>query len=97
MTRICRLGKLRPDRRIRGNGAPAQPVYGGMNSVLPPALFAAAVVAASACVVNVDSQAQIVREEKRFTVAGKPDLRLATFDGSIEIRSWDRSDVLVEV
>lgn len=97
MTRICRLGKLRPDRRIRGNGAHAQPVYGGMNSVFPPALFAAAVVAASACVVNVDSQAQIVREEKRFTVAGKPDLRLATFDGSIEIRSWDRSDVLVEV
>ena len=95
-TRIRKRGKLAIFRCIRGNGGRAQPVYGGMNSVLPPALVALA-VATSACVVNVDSQAQIVREEKRFTVAGKPDLRLATFDGSIEIRSWDRPDVLVEV
>ena len=53
--------------------------------------------AASGCVVNVDSQGQIVREEKRFTVKGVPDLRVATFDGSIEIRSWDSPDVMVEV
>ena len=37
------------------------------------------------------------REEKRFTVEGKPDLTLRTADGSIEIRSWDRPDVLVVV
>jgi len=51
----------------------------------------------SACVVSVDSQGQIVREEKRFTVKGVPDLRLTTFDGAIEIQSWDRSDVSIEV
>ena len=37
------------------------------------------------------------REEKRFTVEGKPEVALSTFDGSIEIRSWDRPDVLVVI
>ena len=47
--------------------------------------------------VSVDSQAMVEREEKRFTVTGTPELRLTTFDGAIEIRSWDRPDVLVEI
>jgi hypothetical protein len=37
------------------------------------------------------------RDEKRFSVGGKPEVVLATFDGSIEVRSWDRSEVLVVV
>jgi DUF4097 and DUF4098 domain-containing protein YvlB len=49
------------------------------------------------CTISVDSQGQIVREEKRFTVSGTPDVRLVTFDGSIQIQSWDRPDVLIEV
>ncbi|HEX5474222.1 MAG TPA: DUF4097 family beta strand repeat-containing protein [Vicinamibacterales bacterium] len=59
--------------------------------LLIPVLFAAG------CVVAVDSQGQIVRDEKRFTVSGAPDLRLTTFDGSIEVRTWDRPEVLVEI
>ena len=38
-----------------------------------------------------------VREEKRFTVKGSPDVKLATFDGSIVIRGWDRDEVSVEI
>jgi hypothetical protein len=53
--------------------------------------------AAAGCVVSVDSQGQIVREEKRFGVDGVPDLHLATFDGAIEVQSWDRSDVAIEI
>ena len=53
--------------------------------------------AASGCVVSVDSQGQIVREDKRFTVDGVPDVHLSTFDGSIELRSSDRQDVVVEI
>ena len=49
------------------------------------------------CVVGVDSQGQIVREEKRFSVDGAPDLRLTTFDGAIEVRGTDGSQVLVEI
>lgn len=51
----------------------------------------------SACVVDLDSQGQMAREEHRFKVSGQPEIRLTTFDGSIEIRSWDQPEVLVEV
>lgn len=54
-------------------------------------------VLAAGCTVTVDSQSQIVREEKRFTVSGVADLRLTTFDGSIQIQSWDKPDIVVEV
>ncbi|HEV3484701.1 MAG TPA: DUF4097 family beta strand repeat-containing protein, partial [Vicinamibacterales bacterium] len=49
------------------------------------------------CVVSVDSQAQILREEKRFSVNGTPDVTLTTFDGPIEINAWDRREVVVDV
>jgi hypothetical protein len=39
----------------------------------------------------------VKRDEKRFNVDGKPEVVLATFDGSIEIRSWDRPEVLVVI
>lgn len=59
------------------------------------------VLAASAlfagCTVTLDSQSQIVREERRFTVKGIPTIHASTFDGSIQIQSWDKSEVLVEI
>jgi DUF4097 and DUF4098 domain-containing protein YvlB len=60
-----------------------------------PLLAAAAL--GSACVVSLDSQGQIVREEKRFTVTDTADLRLTTFDGAIEIQSWDKPDIVIEI
>lgn len=51
----------------------------------------------AACTVQVDSEQRIAREEKRFTVSGEPQLTVATFDGSVEVRSWDRNEVLVEI
>ncbi|HKB13415.1 MAG TPA: DUF4097 family beta strand repeat-containing protein [Vicinamibacterales bacterium] len=61
---------------------------------------AAVVLSASACVIDIgaDGGRYTEREEKRFTVSGTPDVTLGTFDGSIEIRSWDKSevDVIVE-
>jgi len=63
-------------------------------------LLAGSVLAAtlgSACVVSVDSQGQIVREEKHYTVTGTPELRLTTFDGSIEIQSWDKPEISVDI
>lgn len=59
--------------------------------------FVLALVTSSACVVSVNSQALNDRVEKRFPVKGTPELSLITFDGSIEIRSWDRPEVLVEI
>jgi hypothetical protein len=63
---------------------------------MPVAALLAA-TASSACHVSVDSQGHTVREDHRFTVTGQPEIRLTTFDGSIEIRSWDQPEVLVEV
>ena len=50
----------------------------------------------SACVI-VDNQGFIERVEKRFVVEGVADLTLRTFDGAVEVRGWDRSEVVVEI
>lgn len=54
-------------------------------------------VTAVACDITVGAFEFKVREEKRFTVSGPARVNLSTFDGSIEIRGWDRQEVLVEV
>ena len=53
--------------------------------------------AGSACVVNVDQQGYIERDQKRFDVTGVIDLHLDTFDGAIEVRAWDRPEIVVDV
>jgi len=58
--------------------------------------MAAALVFATGCVV-VGEDLRTERVEKRFTVAGTPELTLATFDGSIEVRAWDRPEIVVEI
>jgi DUF4097 and DUF4098 domain-containing protein YvlB len=61
----------------------------------------AALAAAPGCVdivAGIDGTAKYVeRDEKHFTTTGKPDVVLSTFDGSIEIRPWDKSEVQVVV
>ena len=52
---------------------------------------------ATGCVVRVDTDGVRVREEKRFTTKGRPTVQLATFDGSIVIRGWDRDEISVEI
>jgi DUF4097 and DUF4098 domain-containing protein YvlB len=64
---------------------------------LPAAL--AALLAAPGCVdiIGADLNKYVERDEKHFAVSGKPDVALATFDGSIEVRPWDKSDVQVVI
>ncbi len=59
----------------------------------------AALFAAPGCVdiVGADMNRYVERDEKHFTVSGKPDVALTTFDGSIEIRPWDKPDVEVVI
>lgn len=59
--------------------------------------LAALVLASAACAVTLDGEGVLVREQRRFMVTGAPDLTLTTFDGSIDVRSWDENVVLVEV
>ena len=68
-----------------------------MRSAVFTGALLTSVALSSACVVSVDSQGQIVREEKRFKVTGTPELHLTTFDGGIEIQAWDKPDVAIDV
>jgi len=52
---------------------------------------------AGGCTVRVDSEQRLAREEQRFQVSGTPEVHVSTFDGPIEVRSWDRNEVLIEV
>ena len=61
------------------------------------ALLVAAAVALTACEVNLNSEGIVSRETKTFKVSGVPDVQLETFDGSIEVHSWDRNEVEVEI
>ena len=54
-------------------------------------------VVLSACTINVHGDAYTTREEKRFEVDGVVELELVSFDGSIEVRGGNRSDVVVEI
>jgi hypothetical protein len=59
-------------------------------------LVAAAVVFAG-CEVNLNTEGLSAREVKTFKVTGQPEVVLDTFDGSIELHSWDRNEIEVEV
>jgi DUF4097 and DUF4098 domain-containing protein YvlB len=67
--------------------------------ILRSAVVLGALTAAAGCVAisGSDLGKYVEREDKRFSTAGKPDLELSTFDGSIEIRPWDKPEVEVIV
>ncbi len=73
-----------------------------MRSRVPVMLRLAIVVAGAAMLAGCDISFEagnqvVVRDEKHFTVSGTPDLTLGTFDGSVEIRAWDRPEISVAI
>jgi len=54
-------------------------------------------LAGSACELNLNTEGLTATETRTFKVAGEPDLVLDTFDGSIEVHSWDRQEIEVEI
>jgi DUF4097 and DUF4098 domain-containing protein YvlB len=62
-----------------------------------PAFLLAASVACAGCEVNLNTEGFSARETLTFKVEGRPDVVLDTFDGAIEIHSWDRPEVEVEI
>src|SRR6476661_3256321 len=68
----------------------------------PPSAVAlavsAAVLAGAGCTVNVNTTVAEAHETKRFPVGDTvPRVTLDTFDGNVEIHSWDKREVEVEV
>ena len=82
-------------------GAPATRTLRGGVEIRRPAYAAAIALFAStalgACEVNLHTEGLSSRDVRTFKVTGAPDLVLETFDGAIEVHSWDRSEVEVEV
>lgn len=68
-----------------------------MRRSLAHSLLVLAGVLSAGCAIDVNGSGAEVREEKTFSVAGEADLALRTFDGAIEVRSWDRGDISVEI
>lgn len=65
---------------------------------VPGAAFvAAAAMLIAGCEVNLNTEGLSARETRTFTVTGQPEVILDTFDGAIELHSWDRPEVEVEV
>lgn len=62
-----------------------------------PALVALLSLATAGCSIDVRGEEIVVREERRFPVEGNLQLALTTFDGSLEVASWPREEVLVEI
>jgi len=61
------------------------------------ALLAFAVVGSTACSINLNAEQYVNKEHKTFAVTGKADVELKTFDGSIEVTSWDKPEVAVTI
>lgn len=49
------------------------------------------------CEVNLNSEGLSARDVKSFKLTGQPELVLNTFDGAIEIHSWDKNEIEVEI
>ena len=49
------------------------------------------------CEVNLNSEGLSSRDVKNFKISGQPELVLNTFDGAIEVHSWDKNEVEVEI
>lgn len=68
-----------------------------LSPIVPAAGILAAAFGLSACDITIGASEYSVREQKTFTVNGPVRLALTTFDGSINVRGWDRNEVAVEV
>ncbi len=62
----------------------------------PAALLVSSCLVAG-CEVNLNTEGLSSRETLTFKVSGQPQVVLDTFDGAIEIHSWDRPEVEVEI
>ena len=61
------------------------------------AVVLAASVTCAGCEVNLNTEGLSARETLTFKVSGQPQVVLDTFDGAIELHSWDRPEVEVEI
>lgn len=63
-----------------------------------PAVFVPLLCAAVAgCSINLSAERHVSTEKKSFPVTGRAEVSLKTFDGPIEVTTWDRPEVAVTI
>lgn len=67
-----------------------------------PALYLllGAALGSAACTIDVQGMhgpGVVVREQKRISLTGAPNVTIRTFNGSIQLRSWDRNEILLDI
>ena len=62
-----------------------------------PTLLLVSTTLLAGCEVNLNTEGLSAREVKTFKVTGQAELALDTFDGAIELHSWDKNEIEVEV
>ena len=41
--------------------------------------------------------AATVREQRRIPLTGRPNVTVRTFNGPVEVRAWDRNEIVVDI
>jgi hypothetical protein len=75
----------------------AGPSRSSLGAVVAIGAVALAALASTACTIDLHGDGTVVSEQKSFPATGEVTLRLETFDGAIEVRSWERNEVSVEI
>ena len=89
---------LKPLTTLGTSGTPASVYYPeGSHAPDCSCLCIVAYYGVVGCEVNLQTEGLSARETKTFKVTGQPQLVLDTFDGAIELHSWDRPEVEVEI
>ncbi len=70
--------------------------HSALLAVVPAAFVACAVTAGCVDMSAVDAR-YTDTVDKRFAVTGQPSLTLSTFDGAINVNTWDRPEVVVRI
>jgi DUF4097 and DUF4098 domain-containing protein YvlB len=68
-------------------------VVGALSALLSATLLGPACIEID----GADFGKYVERDEKHFSVSGKPDINLRTFDGSIKVEPWDKNEVQVVI
>ena len=68
-----------------------------MRTIRSGVILGLAVIGSAACSIDLNAEQYVNKEQKTFTVSGQADVDLKTFDGSIEVTSWDKPEVALTI
>jgi hypothetical protein len=68
-----------------------------LGAIVAMSAVAMGALSSAACTIDLHGDGTVVSEQRTFPATGEVNLTLQTFDGAIEVRSWERNEVSVEI